>query len=80
MLRYNYLFSANTSNLGLSNGGIAGVVIACLVVIVLIAFALIYLKRSGKINPPVLKESLGSGFDNALYSKTNDDVKIDSDA
>ncbi|KAL4229236.1 hypothetical protein ACF0H5_012275 [Mactra antiquata] len=69
----------NQSTKGLSNGGIAGVVIGCVIVIVLVAAILIYLRRSGQIKlPPVKDESLG--FDNALYNRGNDAVKIDSDA
>ncbi|XP_053409086.1 macrophage mannose receptor 1-like [Mercenaria mercenaria] len=68
----------NNSNLGLSNGGIAGVVIACVVIIVLVAFLLVYLKRMGKIKPPAFDGSLG--FENATYSRSNDKIQLDSDA
>lgn len=67
------------SNLGLSNGGIAGVVIGCLVVIILVAFLLIYLKRNGKIKPPVF-EGGNLSFENASYNKGHDNIQLDSDA
>lgn len=77
MIKY-LSIAAKKSNLGLSNGGIAGVVIGCIVVIILVAFLMMYLKRMGKIKPPEFDGSLG--FENATYSRSNDKIQLDSDA
>lgn len=56
-------------------------VIACVLVLVLAAVGVVLLKRRGMIKPPVFTESNGSlGFDNAMYSKANDAIKLDTDA
>ncbi|WAR04183.1 MRC2-like protein [Mya arenaria] len=70
----------SSSNLGMSNGGIAGVVLGCIIAIALIAVALILLKRRGVIKAPPLGETGNLGFDNAMYSRSDDSVKLDSDA
>ncbi|XP_060558401.1 macrophage mannose receptor 1-like [Ruditapes philippinarum] len=68
------------STLGLSNGGIAGIVIACVLILLIAAFMLVYLKRMGKIKPPVLGPDTSLGFENATYSRSSDKIQLDSDA
>lgn len=81
MIQYFFIYTALSVQNGLSNGGIAAVVIACVLVLVMAAFGVVLLKRRGMIKPPVFTEGNGSlGFDNALYSKGNDAVQLDTDA
>ena len=63
----------------MSSGAIAGVVIGSVVILVAVAFVLIYLKRTKVIKVPEFNEN-PTGFDNALYTKDNEQVQIDSDA
>jgi hypothetical protein len=82
IINLNSLFpsTAKNSTLGLSNGGIAGIVIACVLILLIAAFMLVYLKRMGKIKPPVLGPDTSLGFENATYSRSSDKIQLDSDA
>ena len=73
-------FTDNGSSL--SGGAIAGVVIGGVIVIALVALIFFVLKSKGIVKAPQLQRSAsgGLGFDNALYNRGNNAVKIDSDA
>ena len=75
--------SANGSTQGLSGGAIAGVAIGCVAVLVLVALLLVLLKSRGIVKMPQRNSTSsteGFGFDNALYNKDKNNVRIDSDA
>lgn len=76
-----FSLSANVLSNGLGNGGIAAVVIACVLILVLAALGVFILKRRGIVKPPTFREADGSlGFDNAMYSKSDDKVQLEADA
>ena len=72
-------FSAVTLSNGLTNGGIAAVVIACVLVLTIAAVVVVFLKRRGVIKPPPIHtngtDSLG--FDNAMYSRGDESITLD---
>lgn len=67
---------------GISKGAIAGIVIGAIIVVCVVAFGMVFLKRQGTFDK-VLGKGVGAesngdlGFDNALYSNTQQAVNID---
>jgi len=67
------------SGLGMSGGAIAATVLGTIIAVCVIIGLIFCLKQRGIVRPPALTEATSLGFDNALYNRQEDAVKLEND-